>query len=172
MKILQYLLVSISTLWVQAVGRLMQERGTTTARSSALYTAYVTNKYTPDARDMHGRVIPIYFTFTIGSASNIGDTYKLFTLPKGWSVAEIRATTDGLGASAGAGVTVAIGDADDVDRLMKATDFDAAEAQGVLAYAGVAYRPTADTTVIATIGTAAAVVGKIVKGHVLLVPGS
>lgn len=172
MKFLQFVLAAISALWVQAVSRLMQERGSATARSSSLFTSYVTNKYTPDPRDMHGRVVPVYFTLTVVSASNIGDTYKLFTLPKGWSVAELHCTTNGLGASAGAGVTVAIGDADDADRLMEETDFDAIEAQGVLCYAGVAYRPTADVTVLATIGTAAAVVGKIVKGHVLLIPGS
>jgi hypothetical protein len=55
---------------------------------------------------------------------------------------------------------------------MKATDMDAAEQAGSLAFAGTNYRPTADTIVLATIGTAAAVVGKIVKGHVICSPAS
>ena len=172
MKFLQFLLAGISSLIVQAVSRLMQERGTATARASTLYTSYDVSKYPPDARDRGGRVVPVYFEATIVSASNISDTYQLFTLPKGWSVADIVCTTNGLGASAGAGCTFQIGDSGDDDRFMKATDFDAAEAQGALAYAGVAYRPTADVIVLGKIGTAAAVVGKLVKGHALLIPGS
>jgi hypothetical protein len=143
-----------------------------TARSSTLYTNYDVTKYVPDARDRHGRVVPLYFEATIVSASNIGDTYNLFVLPKGWSVAALFCTGNGLGASAGAGCTVQIGDSGDDDRYMAATDFDVANAQGNLAYAGVAYRPSADAIVVAKIGTAAAVVGKLIKGHVLLIPGS
>ncbi len=173
MKVMQWIISALSAFAVQAVSRLMQERGTTTARSSSLYTQYDVNKYVPDARDRHGRVVPIYFEATIVSASNNGDTYNLFVLPKGWSVADIFGTTNGLGASGGSGVTFQIGDADDDDRYVKATDFDVSDAQitGV-AYAGVAYRPTADVVVVGKIAGAAAVVGKLVKGHALLIPGS
>ena len=55
---------------------------------------------------------------------------------------------------------------------MVATDFDAANAQGSLAYAGVGYRPTSDTIVVGKVTVAAAVVGQMVKGHFLLIPGS
>jgi hypothetical protein len=55
---------------------------------------------------------------------------------------------------------------------MAATDFDAANAQGSLAYTGVSYRPTANTIIIGKIAAAAGVVGQAVKGHFLLIPGS
>lgn len=139
-----------------------------TNRSSTLYTNRVTNLYLADARDYGGRVFPVYFEVTVVSASNINDTYDLFVVPANWSVVGLFASTDGLGASAGSGVTAQIGDSGDINRLMVATDFDALDAQGFLAYAGIAYRPTVDTTMELLIGTAAAVVGQIFKGHVLM----
>lgn len=142
-----------------------------TARSSTLYTNYDVTKYIPDARDRHGRVVPFYFEFTVVSASNIGDTYNLFTLPAGWSVALVHATSNGMGASAGASATVQIGDSGDDDRYMPASDLDASNGQYTgLAYAGVAYRPTSDTIIVAKNATAAWVVGKICKGHFFLIP--
>lgn len=143
-----------------------------TLRSSTLFTNYETNKHIPEPRDRHGSLIPFYFEVTIVSASNISDTYDLFTIPANWSVAFIQATTNGLGASAGAGVTFQIGDSGDADRLMIASDFDANNAVAHLAYTGVAYRPTVDTIEECLIGTAAAVVGKLVKGHVFMIPAS
>lgn len=144
-----------------------------TARSSTIYTNLDVNKQVPDARDRWGRVVPYYFELTIVSASAADDTYNLFTLLRNWSVALAHATTNGLGTSAGAGVVFSMGDADDDDRYVPNSDFDAADAQFAgLAYAGVAYRPTANTIVVGKIKTTAAVVGKLVKGHVLLVPGS
>lgn len=142
-----------------------------TNRESVLYANRHTSKYLNDARDFAGRVVPIYFEATIVSASNINDTYDLFQVPANWTVALLDVTTDGLGASAGSGVTAQIGDSDP-DRLMVATDFDAAQARGSLAFAGMEFRPTADTIEELLIGTAAAVVGQSVKGHVFLVPGA
>lgn len=144
-----------------------------TARSSTLYTNYDTNKYTPDARDRHGRVVPYYFEFTVISASNIGDTYNLFTLPANWSVMLLHFVTNAIGASAGAGATVQIGDSGDDDRYAAATDVDVLNQQfcGV-AYAGVGYRPTADTIIVAKNATAAWVKDKLCKGHFLLIPPS
>ena len=168
MRLFDWLITGLMTMLVQFVSTLRSERGTASAYDTTLYTNHDVNGAPYDSRDRGGRVVPIYFEVTIDSTTNIGDTYNLFTLPKGWSVCGLQCTTNGLGASAGSGVTFQIGD-DDTDRLMKATDFDAAEAQGSLAYAGVAYRPTADKVMLATIGTAAAVAGKIVKGHVLCV---
>lgn len=144
-----------------------------TNRDTTLYTNYETNKYPPDARDRYGRVVPVYWALTITSASVASDTYNLFTLPAGWATVLVHATTNGLGASAGSGVTLAIGDSGSATRYMLATDFDATGANFCgMAYAGVSYRPTANTIILATIGTAAGVVGQIAKGHFLLVPGS
>ncbi len=143
-----------------------------TARDSTLYTNYETNKYVPDARDRHGRVIPVYFELTVISASAGSDTYKLFQLLAAWSVLGLFCTTNGLGASAGTGTTCQIGDSGNDARYMAATDFDLVNAQGSLAYAGVGYRPSANTDVVAKAGATAWVVGKLVKGHFLLIPAS
>lgn len=140
-----------------------------TNRSSTLFTNYETNKYIPVPSDRGGSLYPIFFSATIVSASAADDTYDLFTIPAGWTVALLYATTNGLGASAGAGVTAQIGDSGDADRLMAITDFDAAGASAHLAYAGVGYTPTADTIEELKIATAAGVVGQIFKGIVLLV---
>lgn len=140
-----------------------------TNRSSTLFTNYETNKYIPTPADRGGSLYPIFFSATIVSASNIGDTYDLFTVPAGWTVFSIYATSNGLSATTTAGCTVQIGDSTDDDRLMAATDMDAVNQIGFTAYAGVAYTPTVDTIYELKIGTAAAVVGKIIKGGVLLV---
>ncbi len=142
-----------------------------TARESTLYASLFTNKYLGDARDYDGRAVPLRFAFTVVSASATGDTYSLTEIPANARVVGLECTTDGLGASAGSGITVKIGDADDDDRYMAAADFDAANAAGTLAFAGAGYTPTADTEVIATI-TNAAVVGKKVAGVLWVVPGA
>jgi hypothetical protein len=141
-------------------------------RDTTLYTNYETNKYVADARDRYGRVVPVYFSVTIVSAATVADTYNLFTLLANWAVCGLNCSTNGLGGSAGAGVTFQIGDSGDDDRYMAATDFDAANALGHLAYAGQNYRPTSNTIIVAKIGGAAGVVGQIVKGHFFLIPGS
>jgi hypothetical protein len=141
-------------------------------RDTTLYTNYETNKYVPDARDRYGRVVPVYFAVTVISASTADDTYNLFTLLANWAVCGLFCTTNGLGGSAGSGVTFQIGDSGSATRYMAATDFDAANAQGSLAYTGVSYRPTANTIIIGKIAAAAGVVGQAVKGHFLLIPGS
>lgn len=143
-----------------------------TARSSTLYTNKHVNKTVLDARDGGGRPVPIPFELTVVSASAVNDTYNMCVLPKGCEVIGLVCTTDGLGPSAGGGRTFQLGDSGDNDRYMAATDFDAVNAQGSLAYAGARYRPTADTIVVGLIGGAAGVVGKKVKGHFMVVPGS
>lgn len=143
-----------------------------TARDSALYTSVFVNKYLADARNYKGRVVPLPFEVTIQSASNVDDTYNLTVIPANARVVGLECSTDGLGASAGAGVAVIIGDADDDNRYMAASDFDAANASGVLAFAGAGYTPTADTVVIMEINTAAAVVGKKVTGCLYVIPAA
>ena len=140
-----------------------------TARESTNYTAAYTNKYLVNADIGGGRVVPLPFELTVVSVGATGDTYKLTVLPAYARVVGLHCTTDGIGASAGANITVQIGDSGDADRYMAATDFDAANAQGYLAVAGAGYTPTADTIVVATI-TGTPVVGKVVKGVLLIVP--
>jgi len=151
-------------------GMVGSEKGTATARSSTLYTNFVTNMYPADGRDRNAKIHRFSVGFTVVSASNIADTYNLLVIPAGWQHSETILTTDGLGASAGVGCTVQVGDSGDDDRYVAISDFDAVNAVSIRAYAGMNYRPTADTIMVAKIGTAAAVVGKIVVGHVDLLP--
>lgn len=146
------------------------DKGTATARASSLYTAFYTTLLPADGRDRNAKVHRFSVAFTIVSASNIADTYQLLTIPAGWQHSETILTTNGLGASAGTGCTVQVGDSGDDDRYVAISDFDLVNAVSTRAYAGMNYRPTADTIMVAKIGTAAAVVGKIVVGHVDLIP--
>lgn len=141
-----------------------------TARDSVNYAAMFTNKYLVDARKLGGRVVPLPFELTIVSTSATGDTYKLTVIPANARVIGLECTTDGIGASAGAGITCSIGDSGAAARYMAATDFDASGAAGVLAIAGAGYTPTADTIVVATI-TGVGVVGKVIKGVLYVIPG-
>lgn len=136
-------------------------------RDSTIYGNRYTNKYLGDARTGFGNLVPFPFELTVVSASTVGDTYNLFVLPANWRMTFLFCTTDGLGASAGAGRTLSIGDSGSATRFMLATDFDVSGAQGFLAAAGVGYTPTADTIVLATSAGGAWVVGKKAFGIAL-----
>ena len=159
--------LGVEFLWYANL-KLRDTLGAATNRESTIYTNRYTNKYLNDARNYSGRVVPIYFELTVVSASAASDTYDLFQIPANWSVAMLFGRTEAMGASAGSSVDMIIGDSGDDDRLVKATDADAAEASFNLAFSGIGYRPTADTIEEAKFD-AAPVVGKIVKGHVFLV---
>jgi len=146
------------------------QTGTATARSSTAYTNWVTNKYVADGRDRDAKIHRFSVSFTIVSASNIADTYNLLVIPATWQHSQTVLTTDGLGASAAVGCTVQVGDSGDDDRYVAISDFDLVNAVSIRAFAGINYRPTSDTIMVAKIGTAAAVVGKIVTGFVDLLP--
>ena len=147
-----------------------------TTYNTTLYTNEVTNKYLQDRRDRHGPIVPIKFSATMTSPASIGDVYNLCVVPANWRVVGLFCTTNGLATSAGQGTTWQIGDTDDTDRLMAATDFDAVDAQGNLAYAGMGWTPTADTVVYGTFtglsAGAAATVGQIVSGFIFCIPGA
>lgn len=168
MRFIEWLIAGASALMVQAVARLMQERGGAVAYKTLLFTNYDVNKYPPDARDRHGREVPVYFEAVMEAVAAIGDTYDLFTIPKGWAVKDFYLITDGLGAT----VTGTVGDTADPDRLMQSVSLATAELKGALAFAGSNFRPTADTIVRLTTAVAAPTVAKIAKGFVTLVPGS
>lgn len=137
-------------------------------KDSTLYTNLDVNKFPPDARDRGGRVVPIPFEHTVVTEVS-GDDVRMCVLPNGCEVVGFEAITDGV---AGTNTTVEFGDSGDVNRFMIAVDFDTAEARGTLAFAGMRFRPTADTIVIMTWGASNPVAGNIVKGRFLIVPGS
>ena len=141
-------------------------------RDSTQYDKLHVKKYPGDPRERGGRVVPIPFELTVVSVSTVADTYNVCVLPANCQVVGLECATDGLGASAGAGRTCALGDSGDADRYMVASDFDVSGANGVLAITGHGYRPTADTIVVAVSAGGAWVVGKKVKGCFYVVPAA
>jgi hypothetical protein len=140
-------------------------------RDSVLYDKLHVQKYVADARDRTGRVVPIPFELTVVSPSTAADTYNLCVLPANCEVVGIEAVSNALGASAGTGVLVDIGDSVDPDRFVDSWDADLAESHAQLAFAGQRYRPAADTVVVALFAVAP-VVGRVIKGCFYVVPGA
>jgi len=144
-----------------------------TARESTLYANLHTNKYLGDGRDYGGRSVRQIISVTVVSAAAVNDTYKVCKLPANCRMVDAKVVGSGNGASAGAGVTVAVGDAGVADRYIKAADFDAADASASLNNdAGMNYTPTADTDIVLTFGGAAPVVGSTVAGWIEYIPGA
>jgi hypothetical protein len=149
-----------------------------TTRDSTLYTKLHVNKYLGDARDRGGRVVPIPFEHTVvtgetgGASAGVQDLVNLCVLPANCMVVGFVLVREALGASAGAGVNLRIGDSGDDDRYMAITDSDAAGAIESLAFTGQNYKPTADAVVQGKWSTANPVVGKIFRGTFLVVPGA
>ena len=149
-----------------------------TNRNSTKYSNLHVNKYLADARDRDGRIVPIPFAHTVvsgetgGASAGVRDTVNLCVLPANCEVVGFVMSREALGASAGSGVLLRIGDSGDDDRYMAETDVDAAGTVAGLVFAGQGYRPTADTIVLAEWRTANPVVGKKFSGVFLVVPGA
>lgn len=151
-----------------------------TSRNSTLYgNLHVAPKFQGvDARDLHGRVVRIPFAHTIvsgetgGASAGVQDDVALCVIPARFEVAGLFIAWEALSASAGVGLTGEMGDSSDTDRLLAATDMDAAGSSVALARAGWRYRPTSDTVVLITWKVASPVVGKDLYGYILGVPGA
>lgn len=149
-----------------------------TTRDSTLYTSRDVNKYLQDARDYEGRAVPIYFAHTVvtgetgGASAGTQDLVNLCTLPANVRVVGMSVSHEALGASAGSGVLADIGDSGDPDRYAAGKDVDAAGNFDGLAFAGMGYKPTADTIVQFRWRTANPVVGKKIAGVIFVVPGA
>ena len=152
-----------------------------TTRSSTLYTSRDVNKYIQDVRDFGGAVKWIKFKHTVvsgetgGASAGVQDIVNLCVLPANCEVVGLKFVSDNVWASAGTNGTLEIGDSGDTDRYMVATELYTAAGSPItgdgktvaqLAFAGMQYRPTADTIVIGTWKTANPVVGKIIKGYI------
>lgn len=141
-----------------------------TARDSSLYTSQATNKYLQDARVRGGRIVPMKFAITLVSTAATGDTYNLFVLPANWAVAYCFVVVGtAMAASAGVNAVLEIGDSGDPDRYIDGLDVDAAQSTAHIAYAGIGYSTTADSTVLATFTGAIATAGTC-AGYFLLIP--
>lgn len=158
-----------------------------TNRDSALYASLHVNKYLADPRDRGGRLVPIPFSHTVvsgevgGASANVRDTVNLCVLPAGCMVVSLEFAANDIWASAGVNGTLQLGDVDDDDRYMIATELYTAAggpiatqlvANNILAFTGQNYRPTVDTIVVAQYRAANPVVGKIYRGCFMVVPGN
>lgn len=158
-----------------------------TNRNSALYKKLHVDKYLGDARDRGGRVVPIPFDHTVvsgevgGASALVRDTVNLCVIPANCMVIGLMLEANDLYASAGTNGTFQIGDSGDDDRYMTATEFYTAAGGPIateqvrvnlLAFTGQNYKPTADTIVLGEWRVANPVVGKIVRGCFLVIPGA
>lgn len=131
--------------------------------SGTLYTNVYINKYLTDARDLRGRVMAIPFSHTI-TTEVANDTANLCVLPANCEVIDFTFTNDAMGAS----TTLALGDSGSATRFYPATSVTSAgKATGPLT-AGMRYRPTADTIVLATFAGATPTAAAVLKGYFLI----
>ncbi len=147
-------------------------------RDSTRYSNVHTNAYPSDARDLQGRVTIVPFSHTVvsgelgGASAGISDEVNLCVIPANSEVLGMFVTHEAMGATTTAGVTIDIGDTGDPNRYYANADADAANNNGFITlFTGVQYRPTADSIVQLQWGGADPVVGKIIKGFFLVVPG-
>jgi hypothetical protein len=155
-----------------------------TTRNSTLYANAHVNKYIQDHRDYRAEVERIPFQHTVvsgetgGASAGVQDKINLCVLPLGCEVVGLEFSAENVFASAGANGTLQLGDSGDDDRYMVAIELYTAagspitgdgKAVGHLAFAGMRYRPTADTIVVGIWKTANPTVGKVFKGCFLVV---
>jgi len=147
-------------------------------RDSTQYTNVEVNANVADPRDKGGRIVPIPFTHTVvsgelgGASAGVSDEVRLCVLPANCEVIGFEMDWGALSASAAVGLTMDVGDSGDINRYGVALDGDEASSTGVLAAAGMRFRPTTDTIVLLGWGVANPIVGIVVKGRFLIVPGT
>ena len=100
-------------------------------------------------------------TYVVGTTETASGTFKLFIHRAGWKCIGATISTEAIGASAGAGVTLAIGNGTTADKYITAFDCDAA-AIAVINATGHHYKPTVDKVVIGTWSAVIPVATKIV----------
>jgi len=148
-------------------------------RDSTLYGNVHTNAYVVDARDNGGRVVPVPFSHTVvsgelgGASAGLSDEVNLCVLPANCEVLSMFVSHEAMGATTTAGVTIDSGDSGEPNRYCANSDADLANNNGfIMLFTGLRYRPTVDTIVLLQWGGANPVVGKIIKGFFLIVPGT
>lgn len=137
-------------------------------RNSVLYDNLFVKKYLGDARDRGGRIVPLPFELVVLSPSTNGDTYNLQVIPANAKVVGLECNTDGLGGS----VTATLGDSGSAARYMASSSMATVNLQGSIASAGMGYKPTVDTVVVATLAGATPTVGKKMVGVIYVIPGA
>lgn len=150
---------------------LSSNRGTASVAKSASYQNYNVLGLPFRAGAKGGSPIIISDSYTVGTAtyttgsSDVASSIVLLFIHRaGWKCIYGLVSTDGLGASAGAGVTLAIGNGTTTgtttaNQYITATDFDAA-ATASLNATGHHYTPTTDQYVWLTYSAVVPVVGQ------------
>jgi len=100
-------------------------------------------------------------TYVVGTTETASGTFKMFVHRAGWKCIGATVSTGIIGASAGAGVTLAVGDGTTADKYITAFDCDVA-AIAVLNVKGHHYTPTTDKVVIGTWSAVVPVAGQVV----------
>jgi hypothetical protein len=160
--------------------KLFEQTGTASVMNSLFYENFVTNKYPPAATDIGGRIVPVSFSYTVGTGTySVGTTdtvsgvVKLFIHRRNWKFIGLMVSGNGQSASAGVGQTPVIGDGVTANKYMLASDFDATAAIGLVNGASYGYTPTTDMVVTLTWGaTGIPVAGSLFFGTFLFIPGS
>jgi len=99
-------------------------------------------------------------TYVVGTSETASGTVKLFIHRAGWKCIGATVTTEAMGASAGASLTLAIGTSATADKYITAFDCDVAAIATINA-TGHHYKPTTDQVVIATWAAVVPVATKI-----------
>jgi hypothetical protein len=147
---------------------LLSNRGTASELRSTSYQNYdiLGRPFRSDVR--RGEIITISDSHTVGSGTYVvgttetaSGTWKAFTHRAGWKCIAATVSTGIIGASAGAGVTLAMGDGTTADKYITAFDCDVA-ALATLNVKGHHYKPTTDVVVIGTWSAVIPVAGTVV----------
>lgn len=135
---------------------LFSSRGTASELRSTSYQNYDILGRPFRSHERFGHLIVISDTHTVGSGTYVvgtsetaSGTWKAFTHRAGWKCLEAIVSSGAAGASAGAGVTLAMGDGTTADKYITAFDVDAANIARLNA-TGHHYKPTTDKVVIGT----------------------
>jgi hypothetical protein len=135
---------------------LFSQRGTASELRSTSYQNYDILGRPFRSTERRGQIIVISDSHTVGAGTYVvgttetaSGTVKLFVHRAGWKCIGATVSSGVLGASAGAGVTLAIGDGTTADKYITATDFDVANIAQLNAK-GHHFKPTVDTIVIGT----------------------
>ena len=147
---------------------LFSERGTASELRSTSYQNYDILGRPFRSTERRGEIIDISDSHTVGAGTYVvgttetaSGTVKLFVHRAGWKCISCTVSTEAIGASAGAGVTLALGDGTTADKYITAFDCDAA-AIAVINATGHHYKPTTDKVVILTWSAVIPVATKIV----------
>ena len=135
---------------------LLSSRGTASELRSTSYQNYDILGRPFRSDDRFGHLIVISDSHTVGAGTYVvgttetaSGTVKLFKHRAGWKCLEVIVSSGAAGASAGAGVTLALGDGSTADKYVTAFDVDAA-AIGRMNATGHHYQPTTDVIVTLT----------------------